>query len=129
VIAPANQENAVLTPDDLARHYDGYVTAFRRGAMTGVERFDVWLESFWAGEAPPEPDTPPDALSILDGAGRRDRHPLVRTGLGDLWLRFGRRSRVLSHLDRCDAAGDRSPTVLRAARTGGGFGREDTTRG
>ena len=67
--ANQNQEKSVLTPADLARHYDGYIAACRRGATTGVDRFDVWLESFWGAEAPPEPNAPPDALSVLGNAG------------------------------------------------------------
>ena len=59
----------MLTPRELALAYDRFVAARWRGEEGATEAFAVWLEAHWTGDAPPEPDDCPDAVSFLGGAG------------------------------------------------------------
>ena len=45
----------------LDRHYP---TCHGRGELAAVRTFMAWIESFWGDDAPPEPTTCPDAISI-----------------------------------------------------------------
>ena len=58
-----------LDPQSLARAFDRFVSARWRGDDEAADTFAAWFESHWTGEAPPEPVTPPEAASVLGGAG------------------------------------------------------------
>jgi hypothetical protein len=58
-----------LSPQSLARAYDRFVSARWRGDDEAADTFAAWFESHWTGEAPPEPADPPEAASVLGGAG------------------------------------------------------------
>ena len=70
------------TASELARAYDRYVAALWRGESEEVLRFGTWLKRCWGLGGPAEPVGPPDAVSVLDGAGmsirwyERDGHVL-----------------------------------------------------
>lgn len=53
----------------LACLYDQYVAAVQRNDHEVVDAFAEWLGAFW-DEGPPEPRTPPSAISLLGGIGR-----------------------------------------------------------
>jgi hypothetical protein len=60
----------MTTATRLARRFDASRSCLRGGhdRSTG---FDAWLAACWSSTCPPEPDTCPDAVSLLDGYGRR----------------------------------------------------------
>jgi hypothetical protein len=58
-----------LSPQALALAYDRFVSARWRGEDEVADAFAAWFEAHWTGQAPPEPDSPPAAASILGGAG------------------------------------------------------------
>jgi hypothetical protein len=66
-----NQPHAAprLSPKLMAGVYDQFVAARWRGEDAAADSFAVWFEHHWTSEAPPEPDDPPEAASILGGAG------------------------------------------------------------
>jgi len=66
-----NQPHAAprLSPKLMAGVYDQFVAARWRGEDETADSFAVWFERHWTAEAPPEPDDPPEAASILGGAG------------------------------------------------------------
>ena len=66
-----NQPQAAprLSPKLMAGVYDQFVAARWRGEDETADSFAVWFEHHWTTEAPPEPDDPPEAASILGGAG------------------------------------------------------------
>ena len=53
----------------LARLYDQYVAAVRRGDDEIADAFADWLGAFW-DDGPGEPTSPPAAISLLGGIGR-----------------------------------------------------------
>ncbi len=53
----------------LARLYDQYVAAVRRGDDEIADAFADWLGAFW-DDGPREPMSPPAAISLLGGIGR-----------------------------------------------------------
>ena len=53
----------------LARLYDQYVAAVRRGDDEIADAFADWLGAFW-DDGPREPASPPSAISLLGGIGR-----------------------------------------------------------
>jgi hypothetical protein len=61
----------VISAHQLAPHYGRYAAVLHahygtrrwRAELVGVRAFMVWVESFWWDEAPPEPASPPDAVS------------------------------------------------------------------
>ncbi len=52
----------MITAGRIARCYDRYVSALRRGDEEAVTAFVEWLAAFW-DEGPPEPRTTPAAVS------------------------------------------------------------------
>ena len=65
----ATNAAAQLSPQELARAFDRFVSARWRGDDEAADTFATWFESHWTGEAPPEPASPPEAASVLGGAG------------------------------------------------------------
>lgn len=57
-------------PQGLARAYDAFIAARYRGDDATADAGTTWFEAHWTGQAPPEPDDPPDAASVLGAAGR-----------------------------------------------------------
>ena len=58
----------MLTPRMLAGLYDLHLAVVWRGhAPSSI--FSDWLEARWCPGAPSEPPSPPDAVSVLGGAG------------------------------------------------------------
>lgn len=53
----------------LATRYDQYAADLWLGKNACAVLFVTWLARYWS-EAPAEPDTPPDAISLLGGTGR-----------------------------------------------------------
>lgn len=51
----------------IARHYESHRSTFQDPAQQ--PEFDAWLAGFWRSDCPPEPDTCPDAVSFVGGAG------------------------------------------------------------
>ncbi len=58
-----------MSAGELARAYDGYVSALWRGESDEVRRFAAWLKGCWGRAGSPEPAGPPAAISALGGAG------------------------------------------------------------
>ncbi len=59
----------MLTPRDLARAHDRWIAALWRGDGGDVRDFGVWLESHFAADPRPEPNSVPDAVSRHGAAG------------------------------------------------------------
>ena len=55
----------------LALRFDASHSPLRAGTSERHD-FDAWLARFWRQDCPPEPDTCPDAVSVLGGAGGSD---------------------------------------------------------
>jgi len=61
----------VTSAQQLARRYDQYAAMLRRRPGAGPGRADLaavrdfmaWIEGWWWDDCPPEPATPPDAVS------------------------------------------------------------------
>lgn len=62
-------ENKPVSPSEIALTYDRVVSAHWRGETEGATTVGNWFESHWSDQAPPEPDDPPEGMSILGGAG------------------------------------------------------------
>jgi hypothetical protein len=62
-------EEISLDPSNLARAYERYVSAVWRGEDEEANSFAVWLEGHWTGEAPSEPNNPPDSENTLGPGG------------------------------------------------------------
>jgi hypothetical protein len=60
----------MTTATRLARRFDASHSCLRPVHDRSTD-FDAWLAAFWATGCPPEPDTCPDAVSLLDDHGRR----------------------------------------------------------
>jgi hypothetical protein len=79
----------MLSPRMLAGLYDLHLAAVWRGHKSS-SIFGDWLEARWCPGAPTEPEAPPDAVSVLGGAGAGIRW----YGAGDAIVGFvGDRSR------------------------------------
>lgn len=63
------EEESALNPEALARVYDRFVSARWRGEDEAADAFATWFEAHWTGQAPPEPDDPPQGASLLGGSG------------------------------------------------------------
>ncbi len=59
----------MLTSRDLARAHDRWIAALWRGDGGDVRDFGVWLESHFAADPRPEPNSVPDAVSRHGAAG------------------------------------------------------------
>ncbi len=61
----------MTTPQHLALRYDQYATMLRarsgaspgRAERAAVRDFMAWIEAWWWDDCPPEPASPPDAVS------------------------------------------------------------------
>src|SRR5262245_49099676 len=60
----------MTTAARLARRFDAGHSCLRPVHDRATD-FDSWLGAFWTIACPPEPDTCPDAVSLLDGFGTR----------------------------------------------------------
>ncbi len=58
----------MLSPRTLAALYDLHLAAVWRGHEAS-SMFGNWLEARWSTGGPAEPSVPPDAVSVLGGAG------------------------------------------------------------
>ena len=58
-----------IDPQGLARAYDAFISARWRGDDESADAGTTWFEAHWTKQAPPEPDDPPDAASVLGAAG------------------------------------------------------------
>jgi len=63
------QSNSEINPRELARDYDRFISARWRGEDETADTFASWIEAHWTGQAPSEPDDPPEGASILGNAG------------------------------------------------------------
>jgi hypothetical protein len=63
------EDESALNPEELARVYDRFVSARWRGEDEAADAFATWFEAHWTGQAPPEPDDPPQGASLLGGSG------------------------------------------------------------
>ena len=63
------EDQSTLSPEELARVYDRFVSARWRGEDEAADAFATWFEAHWTGQAPPEPDDPPQGASLLGGSG------------------------------------------------------------
>lgn len=63
------EEVSALSVEELARVYDRFVSARWRGEDEVADAFATWFEAHWTGQAPPEPDDPPQGASVLGGSG------------------------------------------------------------
>jgi hypothetical protein len=61
-------ETPMLSPRTLAGLYDLHLAAVWRGHESS-SIFGDWLAARWCPGAPIEPEAPPDAVSVLGGAG------------------------------------------------------------
>jgi hypothetical protein len=62
-------EHHALDPRVLAQAVDHFIEARWRGEDRAASSFAVWFEAHWSEAAPPEPEDPPDAASVLAGSG------------------------------------------------------------
>lgn len=63
------QRNPTISPQELARVYDRFISARWRGEDETADTFATWIEAHWTGQAPLEPDDPPEGASVLGNAG------------------------------------------------------------
>jgi hypothetical protein len=63
------QEHHALDPHRLAQAVDRFIEARWRGEEQAASCFASWFEAHWTEGAPPEPNDPPDAASLLAGSG------------------------------------------------------------
>ena len=63
-------ESSAIEPLRLAQIYDAFIAARWRGDDECADAGAAWFEAHWRGQAPPEPDDPPEAASVLGAAGR-----------------------------------------------------------
>ena len=61
---------ATLSPQQLARAYDRFVSARWRGEDEAADPVAMWFEAHWVSEPSPEPETPPAGASVLGASGR-----------------------------------------------------------
>ncbi len=88
----------MLSPRALAVLYDLHLAAVWRGQESASD-FGAWLDGRWWSGGLAEPDTPPDAVSVLGGAGTGIRWYVV----GESILGFvGRRPRGCYVMGRDD---------------------------
>ena len=62
-------EDNTLDPRVLAQAVDHFIEARWRGEDREASSFAAWFEAHWSEAAPPEPEDPPDAASVLAGSG------------------------------------------------------------
>jgi hypothetical protein len=62
-------DESQLSPQNLALAYDRLIAARWRGEDAAADVCAAWFEAHWTVQAPPEPDDPPGAASVLGGAG------------------------------------------------------------
>ncbi|MFN8593913.1 MAG: hypothetical protein U0031_20825 [Thermomicrobiales bacterium] len=65
----ATEEITTIEPRQVALIYDAFVAASWRGADLAAAEGQAWFEAHWVGQAPPEPNDPPDAASVFGAAG------------------------------------------------------------
>lgn len=67
-----NETESVMTlsPQQLARAYDCFVSARWRGEDEAADPVAMWFEAHWVTESSPEPETPPVSASVLGASGR-----------------------------------------------------------
>ncbi len=63
------KSNSAISPQELARDYDRFISARWRGEDETADTFASWIEAHWTGQAPLEPEDPPEGASILGNAG------------------------------------------------------------
>lgn len=63
------QGRSTISPQELARVYDRFISARWRGEDETADTFATWIEAHWTGQAPREPDGPPEGASVLGNAG------------------------------------------------------------
>lgn len=61
---------STLSPQQLARAYDRFVSARWRGEDEAADPVAMWFEAHWVSEPSPEPETPPAGASVLGASGR-----------------------------------------------------------
>ena len=61
---------STLSPQQLARAYDCFVSARWRGEDEAADPVALWFEAHWVTEPSPEPETPPASASVLGASGR-----------------------------------------------------------
>jgi hypothetical protein len=61
--------HSAISPTEIALVYDRFVSARWRGEDEAADTFATWFEAHWTGQAPPEPDDPPQGASTLGGGG------------------------------------------------------------
>jgi hypothetical protein len=62
-------EPSSIGPQRLAQAYDAFIAARWRGDDACADAGTAWFEAHWSGQAPPEPEDPPEAASVLGAAG------------------------------------------------------------
>lgn len=62
-------DSAAIGPLRLAQAYDAFISARWRGDDECADAGTAWFEAHWSGQAPPEPEGPPEAASVLGAAG------------------------------------------------------------
>jgi hypothetical protein len=62
-------EPSSIGPQHLAQAYDAFIAARWRGDDACADAGTAWFEAHWSGQAPPEPEDPPEAASVLGAAG------------------------------------------------------------
>ncbi len=63
------QGKSAINPRELARDYDRFISARWRGEDETADTFASWIEAHWTGQAPSEPEDPPEGASVLGNAG------------------------------------------------------------
>ena len=63
------QGKSAINPRKLAQDYDRFISARWRGEDETADSFASWIEAHWTGQAPLEPDDPPEGASILGNSG------------------------------------------------------------
>ena len=61
---------SMLSPQQVARAYDRFVSARWRGEDEAADPVALWFEAHWVSEPSPEPEIPPAGASVLGASGR-----------------------------------------------------------
>jgi hypothetical protein len=81
-VLDSQDDESLLDPQQLALAYDRLIAARWRGDDAAADTCAKWFEAHWVFQAPPEPEDPPGAASVLGGSGHgirwyaRDRYIL-----------------------------------------------------